>query len=420
MSGVKCPADLRIEAFLNDYFSDLRLLVAAPPARRDAGPPRATGSPACSRSRMTRTSTATTTSARTACVTACFTTRRATGARRRGYSTSPRAACRSRATSRPSRGRFRRAVPAAVAPPPDLLRALHGQPAEPPVLRLAPAPAGRRPRGSRGLQPGRWRSASSRREAWSATWILSNRFSATRAIPILPENDAALDAEHWTGHTGCVILAPHLTKLTKRELGLPHCRGATERQRRDGMCWRERKEQYNDGQAFKITCRAAPGVIVTIIADNYYGYCKKEVKTQISYAANLFGGAEEEHAGGAIVFPATVSAKNSTQSEHAQQWPDIRGCGPRRRRAGRVKPEGYGVDRIPEPGVHSGGRPRDAPPADLVGPRRPRRCASRSCPARSTWPPRATRCAWRSIPARELANHRDSRPRAFSATNPAP
>jgi hypothetical protein len=44
-------------------------------------------------------------------------------------------------------------------------------------------------------------------------------------------------------------------------------------------------------------------VIVTIIADNYFGYCKKEVKTQISYAANLFGLCEEEHAGGALVYP---------------------------------------------------------------------------------------------------------------------
>ena len=24
--------------------------------------------------------------------------------------------------------------------------------------------------------------------------------------PLLPENDSALDAEHWTGHTGCVCL----------------------------------------------------------------------------------------------------------------------------------------------------------------------------------------------------------------------
>ena len=36
---------------------------------------------------------------------------------------------------------------------------------------------------------------------------------------------------------------------------------------------------------------------------NYFGYCKKEVKTQIGYSANLFGSAEEEHSGGALVFP---------------------------------------------------------------------------------------------------------------------
>ena len=39
--------------------------------------------------------------------------------------------------------------------------------------------------------------------------------------PYLPENDASLAPETWTGHTGCVILAPHLTALTKKELGLP-------------------------------------------------------------------------------------------------------------------------------------------------------------------------------------------------------
>ena len=42
--------------------------------------------------------------------------------------------------------------------------------------------------------------------------------------------------------------------------------------------------------------------MVTILADNYFGYCKKEVKTQISFAANLYGLAEEEHAGGALLF----------------------------------------------------------------------------------------------------------------------
>ncbi|MGH7971410.1 MAG: hypothetical protein ACREIC_22045, partial [Limisphaerales bacterium] len=74
-------------------------------------------------------------------------------------------------------------------------------------------------------------------------------------------------------------------------------------QRRDGMCWRDEWEFYNGGQAFKLTCRDETGIIVTIIADNYYGYCKKEVKTQLSYAANLFGLCEEEHSGGALVFP---------------------------------------------------------------------------------------------------------------------
>ncbi len=124
--------------------------------------------------------------------------------------------------------------------------------------------------------------------------------------PYLFENDAALDIDHWSGHTGCVILAPHLVGLRKKDLGLPHFDDATARQRRDGMCWREEGEIYNDGSAFKLTCRDQRGVIVTIIADNYYGYCKKEVKTQISYAANLFGLCEEEHAGGAIAFPAYV------------------------------------------------------------------------------------------------------------------
>ena len=40
--------------------------------------------------------------------------------------------------------------------------------------------------------------------------------------PYLPENDAALDVLHWTGHTGCVILAPHLVGIPKKALGLPH------------------------------------------------------------------------------------------------------------------------------------------------------------------------------------------------------
>ncbi|MGC9451006.1 MAG: hypothetical protein ACP5I4_06115 [Oceanipulchritudo sp.] len=120
--------------------------------------------------------------------------------------------------------------------------------------------------------------------------------------PFLPEKDAGLDVEHWSGHTGCVILAPHVKELTKKELGLPHRSEATDRQKRDGMCWESEDERYNDGGAFKLTARSESGVVVTLIADNYFGYCKKEVKTQISFASNLFGLSEEEHAGGTLAF----------------------------------------------------------------------------------------------------------------------
>ncbi|UMB61318.1 hypothetical protein MHL31_03725 [Lutibacter sp. A80] len=124
--------------------------------------------------------------------------------------------------------------------------------------------------------------------------------------PNLAHNDAALDPEHWTGHTGCVVLAPQLKTLKKKDVGLPHWDNATERQRNDGMCWKNEDELYNNGGAFKITCRDDRGVVVTLIADNYFGYSKKEIKTQISYSANLFGLVEEEHSGGAIAFPRGV------------------------------------------------------------------------------------------------------------------
>ncbi|QGF22721.1 hypothetical protein [Raineyella fluvialis] len=138
--------------------------------------------------------------------------------------------------------------------------------------------------------------------------------------PQLPENDAALDPEHWTGTTGCVILAPHLIHLTKRELGLPHWNDATDRERRDGQCWQSEDERYNGGKAFKICARTAAGVIVTVIADNYFGYCKKEVKTQIGYSANLVGGAEEEHSGGALVFPSYLEGQEFYDRYAGDDW----------------------------------------------------------------------------------------------------
>ena len=163
--------------------------------------------------------------------------------------------------------------------------------------------------------------------------------------PFVPANDAALDVEHWTGHTGCVILAPHLTSVTKQQLGLPHYDQATERQRRDSMCWKSPDELYNDGEAFKVTCRNEEGVIVTIIADNYFGYCKKEVKTQISYASNLMGGVEEEHSGGALVFQSWSLGDElqvNSRRYNGRTFEDVvRDYGD----LIHVKSDGYGIDR---------------------------------------------------------------------------
>ncbi len=164
--------------------------------------------------------------------------------------------------------------------------------------------------------------------------------------PSLPDHDAQLDIKHWSGQTGCVILAPHLIRLTKKELGLPHINEATARQKKDGMCWENEKEKYNDGSAFKITCRDHRGVIVTLIADNYFGYCKKEVKTQISYACNLHGLSEEEHAGGAIAFPSYdlgedfslspyIPQVNHTFTEVSERYADLM----------QVQTQGFGIDK---------------------------------------------------------------------------
>ncbi|WP_425309506.1 hypothetical protein AADG42_12305 [Ammonicoccus fulvus] len=165
--------------------------------------------------------------------------------------------------------------------------------------------------------------------------------------PYLPENDAALNPRGWTGHTGCVILAPHLVKVRKVDVGLPHIDDATDRQRRDDMCWEDENELYNDGKAFKICARDARGVIVTVIADNYFGYCKKEVKTQISYAANLGGLAEEEHSGGALVFPSYDEGREFYDKYAREDYrlADVLARDPHRFE---LQPEGHALDRTDE------------------------------------------------------------------------
>ncbi len=84
-------------------------------------------------------------------------------------------------------------------------------------------------------------------------------------------------------------------------------------------------EYYNGGRPFKCTCRTSSGVILTIIADNYFGYCKKEIKTLISYSANIMGMSEEEHAGGTLAFPRYYGGMEFDAVSEATQWPSIAG-----------------------------------------------------------------------------------------------
>src|ERR1700719_4651381 len=111
--------------------------------------------------------------------------------------------------------------------------------------------------------------------------------------------------------------------------------------------WRKDERQfYNNGAAFKVTWRDETGIMVTIIADNYFGYCKKEVKTQISYAANLFGLCEEEHAGGALVYASYDLGEEFYGDKHVRHhghsFEEVAALyGPMME----LQPEGYGIDR---------------------------------------------------------------------------
>jgi len=127
-----------------------------------------------------------------------------------------------------------------------------------------------------------WPRVRARRSASTSemcSWLAIRKIGVERRVytagknkmtldPFLPENNARLDAGTWTGHTGCVILAPHLCGLKKKDLALPHISAATERQKRDGMCWEHEDELYNGGTAFKLACRDARGVMVTLIASS--------------------------------------------------------------------------------------------------------------------------------------------------------
>ncbi len=102
-----------------------------------------------------------------------------------------------------------------------------------------------------------WRCASSRPAGWSRNLDFVESIFGNAGDPFLPENDAGLDVDHWTGHTGCVILAPHLTRAEEEGP-----RPAARRRRppthsaRTACAGPSEDELYNDGSAVQDHLRA--------------------------------------------------------------------------------------------------------------------------------------------------------------------
>jgi hypothetical protein len=222
------PVDERIEAFSPTSSSRHRHPAAAAAPHPGPGPARAGAdlslpvdaddySPrSCSRA--------------TGSPTASCTTRATTAAPPRASSTSPRVGCRSRTTRRPCpRGlrspagaRASTPVPAAALELPITSR----QPAPGRVLRLAAAaPAGRRRRPRAGTRERRMETRFIVPGGMVANLDFVEGIFGNAGDPYLPENDRRSIPLHWTGHTGCVILAPHLTHVTKQSSASPSRQG---------------------------------------------------------------------------------------------------------------------------------------------------------------------------------------------------
>ncbi len=138
-------------------------------------------------------------------------------------------------------------------------------------------------------------------------------------------SDAEFDPERWSGVSTCIILAPHICGATKKELGFKHFDQADAEEREKNHYYKDESELYNGGQPYKVTLRLRSGVVVTIIGDNYFGYSKKEIKTQLSFAANINGEGPEEHSGGARIYRRSNIGDNfdGSQVETPRTFADV-------------------------------------------------------------------------------------------------
>jgi hypothetical protein len=64
---------------------------------------------------------------------------------------------------------------------------------------------------------------------------------------------------------------------------------------KDGVRWEKEDELYHDGESHRVMARYWDSVVISIIADDYHGYVRKEKKSQMSYVANIFGICDEDY-----------------------------------------------------------------------------------------------------------------------------
>jgi hypothetical protein len=165
--------------------------------------------------------------------------------------------------------------------------------------------------------------------------------------PHLPENDSALDTDGWTGHTGGVLLAPHLINLTKKALGLPPLRRRPIAKSGTGCSGPTPTSCTTTGRPLKsrpgtlgASCSRSSPTTTSAIA-------KRKSKPRSVSRPTLYGWAEEEHAGGAVAFasydlggrfqqePRIVPQNGVTFAEMAAMYGALMD----------VKPEGHAIDR---------------------------------------------------------------------------
>ena len=223
LSDGYCAADQRIQNFLDDYLADVYPVEAGVADDRPQLPRRTL---VLDEAGLARTLSLPVNgdafaspllSPATACATACCTTRRATAAppqgivpRRRGRPADSRR--QDRRAQAPSSPRCsRRALDAARD---DLLRC-RSPPTQPDAGRAASCRCCCA-RSSAPAVPGIAAEKTMEIRFFAPGSLVSNldfvesHLRQRRRSRTCPRTTPALDAEHWTGHTGCVILAPHL------------------------------------------------------------------------------------------------------------------------------------------------------------------------------------------------------------------